>query len=37
MGSVTQLGFIVRLIGITERDGFVCLNDCDQMAGQVWA
>jgi hypothetical protein len=33
-GSPT--GLIVRLIAISERDGFVCLIDCDQLAGQVW-
>jgi hypothetical protein len=33
-------GLIVRLIGITERDRrdrLVGLNDCDQLAGHVWA
>jgi hypothetical protein len=29
-------GLIVGLIAITERDGFVCLNDGDQLAGQIW-
>jgi hypothetical protein len=37
MRSMPQLGFLVRLIGITERDGFACLNDCGQLPGQVWA
>jgi hypothetical protein len=36
MGPITRPGFIMRLIGITERDGFVCLNDGDQLPGQVW-
>jgi hypothetical protein len=26
-------GLIVRLIAIIELNGFVCLNDCDQLAG----